>query len=146
MEVVGATASIISIASFAVQLGDALRKAAEFWESFEDAPADIRRISRELRLLINILNTIRHRQETVRNQDGLEHWIKEALELAKHDIDELASFVSELARFTGPGNGQMKQHWGRVRIVLKRDKIAKFKGYIESAKSILSLLQMSQTQ
>jgi len=146
MEAVGVTASIISIATLAVQLGDTLRKAAEFWESFEDAPADIRRISAELRLLINVLNTIRHRHETVEDQDGLEGCIQEALKLAKQDIDKLAGLVSELARFTGPGNGQMKRNWARVRIVLKRDKIVKFKGYVESAMRILSFLEMSQTQ
>lgn len=90
--------------------------------------------------------TIRHRHESGFNQDVHDQWIKEALELAKQDIDELASLISELARSMGPGNGRLKRHWGRVRIVLKGDKIAKFKSYIESAKSILSLVQTSQTQ
>jgi hypothetical protein len=146
MEVVGLTASIISITTLAIQIYDSLRKVADFWESFEDAPEDIRRISRELRFLANILITIRQRHESGLNQDGHDQWIREALELVKQDIDELASLVSELARLVGPGNGRIKRHWRRVRIVSKRDKLTKLKGHVESAKSILGLVQTSQTQ
>jgi hypothetical protein len=146
MEAVGLTASIISIATLVVQLADTLKKAAEFWDSFEGAPADIRRISRELRLITHILDTIQRQHEAALNPDVQDQWIKEALELAKQDIDELSQLVSELSRRIGPENGRLKRQWGRVRIILKNDKIEKFKANIESAKSILTLLQASQTQ
>ena len=146
MEPVGFTASIISIGTLVVQLADAVKKATEFWDSFEDAPADIRRISRELRLITNILDTIRRQQETALNLDVQDQWIKEALELAKQDVDELTQLVSKLSRLVGPENGRLKRQWGRVRLILKTDKIEKFKANIESVKGILTLLQTSQTQ
>jgi hypothetical protein len=146
MEAVGATASIISIATLAIQLGDALRKAAEFWDAIEDAPANVQRISRELQLLVKGLDTIRHQHEATLDSDEHEQWIRQALELVKEDIDELVDLVSDLSRSLGPGYGRVKQNWGKVRIVLKRDKIRRCKHNIESAKTMLSLLQTSQTR
>src|SRR5271170_3499633 len=132
MEPVGLTASVISIATLAVQLGDALRKAADFWESVEDAPANIRRISRELRLLVNVLSTIKHEYQTGRIQEAYEPMIKDALDLAKEDVDELATIISGLARQLGPANNRAKRQWGRIQIVLKGGKISKFRSSLES--------------
>jgi N-terminal domain on NACHT_NTPase and P-loop NTPases len=146
MEPVGLTASIISIATLAVQLGDALRKAAEFWESVEDAPASIRRISRELRLLVNVLSTIKHKHQTGHIQEAYEPMIKDALDLAKEDVDELAMIISGLARQLGPANCRAKRQCGKIQIVLKGGKISKFRNSLENVKSILSLLQVSQNQ
>jgi hypothetical protein len=146
MEPVGLTASIISISTLAIQIGDALRKAAEFWESVEDAPANIRRISREIRLLVNVLSTIQHEHQTGRIQEAYESMINDALDLAKEDVDELATIISELARKLGPAHSRAKRKWSKVQMVLKGAKISKIRDSIESVKSILSLLQTSRNQ
>jgi len=93
---------------------------------------------------VKSFDTIRHQHEATLGPDEHEQWIKQALELVKEDTDELVNLVSELARSLGPDYGRVKQSWGKVRIVLKRDKIRRCKDNIESVKTMLSLLQTSQ--
>jgi len=59
-EVLGFVASVFSVASLAIQLGDSLQKACDFWDSIEDGPDDIRRVSAELRLLANFFHMLQY--------------------------------------------------------------------------------------
>ncbi|CZR54845.1 uncharacterized protein PAC_04729 [Phialocephala subalpina] len=151
----GVAASVISIASFAIQLADSVQKACDFWESVQDGPEEIGRISLELRLLSNILRSISHEhkeqtqgrasraQDTNRVQDSL---VMEALNIAKRDINNLDIIVTQLSSMIGPGHGRTKRKWGQVKFALKSGKINKMKMCIESAKSTLTLLQSSRAQ
>jgi len=145
-EVLGLTASVFSVVSLAIQLGDSLRIACEFWDSIEDGPDDIRRISMELRLLANILYQIHREHEDGAVDRVQEQMIKDALAIAKTDIDGLAVIITDLSRKIGPGQNGLKRKWGRIQVVLKGGKITKLKAYIESAKSILTLLQSTRAQ
>lgn len=143
-EALGLTASVFSVVSLAIQLGDSLRIACDFWDSIEDGPNDIRRLSMELRLLANILDQIKCEHEAAADSRVQEQMIKDALELARRDIDELAKIVTELSRAIRPDQKTLRRKWGRVQIVLQGGKITKLKGYIDSAKSILNLLQSTR--
>jgi hypothetical protein len=119
----------------AIQLGDSLQKAYEFWESIKDTPDHIRRLSSELRFRSNVFYSI-----PLEDRSGLrEQLVKSSLELAKKDIGELAGLISELARAIGPNQT-------RVKTVLKSGTLAKMRGYIESSKNILILLEARSTQ
>jgi hypothetical protein len=134
-EAFGLAASVLSVGSLAIQLGDSLQKAYEFWESIKDAPDHIRRLSSELRFRANVFYSI-----PLEDRSGLrEQLVKSSLELAKKDIGELAGLISELARAIGPNQT-------RVKTVLKSGTLAKMRGYIESSKNILILLEASSTQ
>ncbi|TGO67879.1 hypothetical protein BOTNAR_0034g00390 [Botryotinia narcissicola] len=104
------TASVIGIATLAVQLGDALRKAAEFWEAVQDAPSDIRRLSKQLRLVASVFHTIRLEYETGSIPTNFESMVKDALELAKDDIDQLSELISELSRNLSIANGSLAEY------------------------------------
>jgi len=145
-EALGLAASVFSVASLAIQLGDSLQKACEFWDSITEGPDDIRRISTELRLLANIIQMLEREDKAGMLDRAQEQLIKGALELAQRDINELANLVTDLSRATGPGQKNIRWTWGRVQIVLKAGKMSKLKAYIESAKSILNLLQASRAQ
>jgi hypothetical protein len=139
-------ASVLSVASLAIQLGDSLQKAYEFWESIEDGPDDVCRISTELRLLANIFHSIERENKLGAIDSVQEQLVHGALQIAKKDIDELTAVISELSRAMGPDQSRMRRKWARVKIVLKSGTIAKMRGHIESSKSILNLLQASRTQ
>ncbi|TGO11230.1 hypothetical protein BTUL_0114g00070 [Botrytis tulipae] len=143
---VGFTASVIGIATLAVQLGDALRKAAEFWEAVQDAPSDIRRLSKQLRLVASVFHTIRLEYETGSIPTNFESMVKDALELAKDDIDQLSEFISELSRNLSVANGSLGRHWRKVQMVLKASKIERFRDNLESVKTTMALLQGSRQQ
>lgn len=145
-EALGLAASAFSVVSLAIQLGDSLQRAWEFWDSIEDGPDDIRRLSTELRLLANILLQIQREYEVGKGDRVEEQMLKDALELARQDIDELAKIVTDMSRAIRPDQKSLRRKWGRVQIVLQGGKIAKLKGYIDSAKSILNLLQSTRAQ
>jgi hypothetical protein len=144
MAELGLVTSAFSVISLAIQLGDSLRIACEFWESVEDGPDDIKRLSLELRLLANILYQIQRHHEMGDGDRVEEQMIRDALTLAKRDIDELAKIVTDLSRVIRPDQKSLRRKWGLIQIVLKGGKILKLKGYIESAKSILTLLQTTR--
>ncbi|THV47080.1 hypothetical protein BGAL_0337g00140 [Botrytis galanthina] len=143
---VGFTASVIGIATLAVQLGDALRKAAEFWEAVQDAPSDIRRLSKQLRLVASVFHTIRLEYETGSIPTNFESMVKDALELAKDDIDQLSELISELSRNLSIANGSLGRQWRKVQMVLKASKIERFRDNLESVKTTMALLQGSRQQ
>lgn len=145
-EIVGLAASVISIASFAIQLGDSVQKACTFWDSIEDGPDDIRRISADLRWLATFLRVIKHNNKSSTTNNVQDELLREVLESVKKDIDALASLVAELSKAIGPGQTRMKRKWGRVQIVLKGDKINKMQHYIDSAKNSLALLQATRIE
>ncbi|KAF7911945.1 hypothetical protein EAE99_010953 [Botrytis elliptica] len=143
---VGLTASVIGIATLAVQLGDALRKAAEFWEAVKDAPSDIRRLSKQLRLVASVFHTIRLEYEAGSIPTNFESMVNDALELAKDDIDQLSEFISVLSRKLSVANGSLGRQWRKVQMVLKASKIERFRDNLESVKTTMALLQGSRQQ
>ncbi|KAF7927760.1 uncharacterized protein EAE98_006142 [Botrytis deweyae] len=143
---VGLTASVIGIATLAVQLGDALRKAAEFWEAVQDAPSDIRRLSKQLRLVASVFHTIRLEYEAGSIPTNFESMVNDALELAKDDIDQLSEFISVLSRKLSVANGSLGRQWRKVQMVLKASKIERFRDNLESVKTTMALLQGSRQQ
>ncbi|KAF8847440.1 hypothetical protein BDZ45DRAFT_607441 [Acephala macrosclerotiorum] len=142
----GLAASVISVASLAIQLADSVQKACEFWESVQDGPEEIGRISVELRLLSSILRFISHEQSTGMTDRVQEALVRDALNIAKRDINNLDIMVTQLLSEVGPGHGKIKRKWGQVKIALKSGKINKMKTLIERAKSTLTMLQTSRTQ
>ncbi|TGO21886.1 hypothetical protein BPAE_0195g00130 [Botrytis paeoniae] len=143
---VGFTASVIGIATLAVQLGDALRKTAEFWEAVQDAPADIRRLSKELRLVARVFHTIRVEYEAGGIPTHFESMVKDALKLAKDDIDELSQFILKLSRNLSVANGSLGRQWRKVQTALKASKIERFRDNLEGVKATMALLQGSRQQ
>lgn len=55
MEALGAGASVIAVASIALQLVESVRHLYEFWESIGDAPQSIRDITEDLKILSTII-------------------------------------------------------------------------------------------
>lgn len=64
----------------------------------------------------------------------------------KNDADKLASVVSDLARRIDPAQDGLRRQWGRVHVILKEGKISGFRDHLESAISVLTLLQTCRFQ
>ncbi|PMD42284.1 ankyrin [Hyaloscypha variabilis F] len=58
MEGLGAAASVIAVASLALQLAESVTHLCEFWQSITDAPESVRDIAKELHVLSTILASI----------------------------------------------------------------------------------------
>lgn len=58
IDVLSVAASGVGVVSLAIQLADSINKLYHFWNSVQDAPADLRAMVEELRLLSAVLNGI----------------------------------------------------------------------------------------
>lgn len=123
-----------------------MHKACDFWESVEDAPDDINRLTRELKLLTIILKSISRELTSGGTNTAQDSIVMDVLKMANEDISELHIIATQLASKIDPARGKVRRKWGQIRIVLKSDKIKKMKGHIESAKSLLVVAQNSRIQ
>jgi hypothetical protein len=137
-------ASVISVVSLAIQIGDSVRVAIEFWDSIQDAPEELRRVSMQLRLLADYMIIIQHEHRAGQIEGFQEQLVKNALTMMKEDIDKLASVVSDLSRRSAQDG--LRRHWGRMQVVLKEGKISRLRDHVESAISVLTLLQTGRPQ
>jgi hypothetical protein len=130
----------------AIQIGDSLRVAIEFWDSIQDAPEELRRKSMQLRLLADYMVVIQYEHRAGQMDDFQEQLVKNALTMMKKDIDKLASVVSDLSQRMSSAQDGLRRQWGRIQIVLKEGKISRFRDHAESAISVLTLLQTGRSQ
>lgn len=63
MEGLAGAASIIAVASIAIQLADSIKKLCDFWEAIKDAPDEITTLVQELKLLDLVLKKIHINEE-----------------------------------------------------------------------------------
>lgn len=145
-EALGFAASIISVASLAIQIGDSLRVAIEFWDSIQDGPEELRRVSAQLRLLADYMIVIEHEHHTGQIEGFQEQLVKNALTMMKKDTDNLAGVVSDLSMRIGSAQGGLRRKWGRVQVALKEGKISRLRDHVESAINVLTLLQTVRSQ
>ena len=145
-ETLAFAASVVSVASLAIQIGHSFRVAIEFCDSIQDGPEELCRVSTQLRLLADYMIVIQHEHRTGKMEGVQEQLVKNALTMMKKDSDKLASLVSDLARHIGPGQDGLRRQWGRVQVALKEGKISRFRDHVESAISVLTLLQTGRSQ
>lgn len=53
-------AGAVGVASLAIQIGQSIRQAVEFWDSIQEAPDEIHQLSTDLRNLANILTVFEY--------------------------------------------------------------------------------------
>ncbi|KAL3425269.1 ankyrin repeat-containing protein [Phlyctema vagabunda] len=141
MEAIGLVASIASIT-------DAIFKIVDFWQSVENAPAELRSVTLVLRIQANLLLSLDSEREDGSFPGGslYDSILKDCLQLAKSDVDQLATIVAELERRLGSRNNKLKRTWTQVCIHLKKDTISKLRCNIDSITNIINLLKTSRTQ
>lgn len=96
--------------------------------------------------MANVFHAIRVEHEAGNVPIHFQNMVKEALDLAKEDVDQLSIFISELTRKLSRNNSTLGTQWRKVQVTLKASKIEKFKDNLESIKSIMTLLQASRNQ
>jgi hypothetical protein len=69
-------ASSIAVISLVIQLADSTQKLYDFWKSVEEAPASIRVITADLRLLALVLGSMKQRER----REGLDSVSRSVLE------------------------------------------------------------------
>ena len=139
MDGLSSAASVIAVASIAIQLVDSVDKLAIFWNAVKDAPEDIHGIAIDLRLLASVLNEIVLEAQHLPPDASLEA----VLQNCRLKVNTLTSIVTGIENgFASKTTGIRR--WTALKAVFKSEKLRKFQNVLERLKSTLVLAQQKQ--
>ena len=141
MAELGVAAGAVGVASLAIQIGQSIRQAVEFWDSIQEAPDEIHQLSTDLRNLANILTVFEYEAKRSNIPEWQGKIVKESLMNVKRGVDRLASLVSDLERKVGGTSSKSRRYWGRTKIAWKENELSKHRICINSSRDDLILLQ-----
>lgn len=138
MDGVSTAASAFAVVSLAGQLTVAVKNLHSFWASVQDAPKDIQSLSRELKLLLTIVQDIEESEQRY----GPDAATTDVLESCSTQVNSLMEITEGLeCYFTSPNTSRRK--WGALKAVFKRDTIKKFQDLLRDTKMSLLLAQQN---
>lgn len=130
-EVLGITASTLSIVGFAAQILQGCQTICAFLDSLKDAPDDLRLFRAEVKMFHSLLESYRAALADGDESLGSERW-----DLARLALDYSDEAVSELQKLAGH-TGDKQSMWKDVKAVLRKEKFSKHLGRIEKAKGYI---------
>ena len=133
MDGLSGAASVIAVGSLGIQLAETVKKLYDFWNSVHDAPRDIREITKELRILLELLKEMENVELT--SSIEMRQFIHNAAESCLEKVEALLEFVR---RFESQDDHKRKRRtWNSIKMVMQKDKIENFSESIEAVKSTL---------
>ena len=135
-EVLGAAASGISIASFAVQIVDSGIKLNRLWNAIKDAPEDIAYLKEDVQSINTVLEEIKAQQALTTGPSSAPNG---CLELCRRAAETLENVVKDLETTISK-----KRLRGSMKVALKRETLAKHRTRLSDAKTSLILAQQMQ--
>ena len=143
-EVVGLVASGISIGTLAAQITSSVVKLKSYWDELQDIPEDIQDLIEELEILYHLLADIE--EDLQRNPvSGLlldNTSTSRCLSHCKRGADQLKELTDDLSADLDSRN-KLRKKWASTKVMLKKDKIEKYKKKLERAVNFLSLALQS---
>ncbi|EPE31420.1 Ankyrin repeat-containing protein [Glarea lozoyensis ATCC 20868] len=146
-EVVGLVASGISIGSLTVHIATSISKLKSFWDNVQEAPEDITSLIEEISLLHELLADIEDDQR--RNPisslilDGTAS--SRCLEHCKRAADRLGELVDEISMDI-QSSSRTKRKWVAAKVVLKRDRLEKYRAKMERTIRLMTLAHQCYTK
>ena len=125
MDGISAAASIIAVRALVGNTIKAAKKIHEFWRSVEDAPEDFRAITRDLKILISILEKIDQTICAPKDSD-----IELALVDCKSKIDNLRRSLQQYDPSPAAGSKQRRK-WRSIKATFKATQIKKIQRSID---------------
>ena len=141
MEPLSGAASVIGVASLAIQICDELKKLHDFWQSVKEAPDDIASISAELKLFMTLLAVIanNYQRQGCDDKSPNEAAATDTLKLCLATVNDMSAGVRDLE--SGIVKGASSRRWASVKFVFRKDKREKAMAQIERMKSLLIIVQ-----
>ena len=146
-EALGAVASGISIATLAIQITSSVIKLKSCWDKIQDVPEEIKLLIDEIDCLRLVLSDIEEDQR----RNPISHLLidnssaSKCLEHCRRGPDRLKDLVDELGTDVYNPNRLMKK-WAATKVVLKKEKIEKYKSHLKAALRLLSLSHQCYTR
>jgi hypothetical protein len=146
-ELIRVVASGISIGTLAAQIAASITKLKSYWDQIQEAPEDIASLVEEIEDLYLLLADIEDDQR--RNPisrlllDGTT--ASRCLDHCKRGADRLNELAEELASDI-QNSSRLKQKWASAKVVLKNDKLEKYRSKLERTIRLLSLSHQCYTR
>jgi len=142
---IGEASSIIAIVSLAIQLGDSIKKFCNFWESIQEAPREVRIISRDLSIVSDVLEDIRQEAESSRPYSRTLSASLAALEQCTDSLETLQELIDGLEP------GFSSQEWKIRKLTAsktawKGEKIRRFQDGLRDMKLTLILARQNSNR
>ena len=145
-DVIGVISGGITIAALAAQVTSSVAKLKQYWDLIQDAPEEIRYLIEEVEDLSLLLADIE--EDQIRNPiSSIILDITSAsrcLDHCKRGADRLRELVEDLGANLNSSNN-LKKKWGSAKVLLRKDKIEKYKTDLERAVRLLSLSHQCYT-
>ena len=141
MEPLSGAASVIGVASLAIQLCEELKKVHDFWQSVKDAPDDIAHISAEINLFMTWLAVIANNYQ----RQGFNHRnpnhvaATDTLKLCLATVHDMNDGVKDLESLFSAGS--LSRRRASIKFFFRKDKREKVIQQIERMKSLLLIVQ-----
>ena len=133
-ETLAVVASGVGVASFALQLIDCAVKLRRLWADIKDAPEDVINLIDEIQTLSRVLEVINATRTPMIGNAMFEQCYV-FCERGVRNLESVAKDLEKLVRQRKPS--------GVLRVVLKKDIIAKHRSQLERAKTSLLLAQQT---
>ncbi|MCJ1461286.1 hypothetical protein MMC28_011668 [Mycoblastus sanguinarius] len=139
-ELVGVVASGISIGTLAAQITSSIVKLKTYWDEVQDAPEDIQDLIGEVEDLYLLLADLEEDQK--RNPVSslvLDNTsISSCLSHCKQGADRLKELADDLST-DFDARSKLRKKWASTKVVLKKDKLERYRKKLERAIRLLSL-------
>jgi hypothetical protein len=145
--VVGVVASGISIGTLAAQITSSIIKLKSYWDQIQDAPEDMRDLIEELEDLNQLLIDIEEdqRQNPMSNLILDPSSSSRCLQHCKQGAARLKELTDSLSEDM-KGSSKSKRKWASVKLVLKKDKIDRYRIKLQRVISLLNLSHQIYTR
>jgi len=146
-EVLGLAASGISIATLTVQIANSVAKLKSYWDELKEVPEDVRLLVEEIEDLQLLLSDIEadQRRNPISSTVLDTNSASRCLEHCKRGADRLKELTDDLGVDIMASN-RFRSKWASARVILKKDKIEKYKSRLERAIRLLSLSHLCYTR
>ena len=146
-EVLGVVASGISIGALAAQVATSLTKLKSYWDQIQEAPEDIASLIEEIEVLQLLLADVEddQRRNPVSSLLLNGATASRCLDHCKRAADQLSGLTEEVGSDI-QSSGKLRRKWASTKVVLKKDKLDKYRSKLERTIRFLSLSQHSYTR
>lgn len=145
-EVIGIVASAVSISQLTGQIAEGIIKLKGFWDQVKDAPEDISYLIRELEVLKNVLYELEPKQLRNHHDEIIGGYaFQQSLALCREGTHELVCLADTLSSEISSSR-RFKKARGCVKMVIKKEKIKRYKSRLKSAVNLLSLSHQCYTR
>ena len=143
-EVIGVVASGISIATLAAQIAGSIVKLKSYWNEVKDAPEDIWLLMEELEGFKTLFSIIQGnlQRDSISNTTAASISASECLDNCQKGAKRLQKLTNDLYTDINASRGT-KLRWVSAKVVMKKDKIKRYKSRLKSSIGLLSLSYQS---